>query len=140
MNATRKTFLLYGLAIAAAAFALQWAEHRLAMRAVSTELYVVLIALAFTALGLWAGSRLTARVARAPVAADGAAAARLGISARECEVLALLAEGRSNKEIARGLDVSPNTVKTHLAKLYAKLEVSRRTQATVKAKALGLLG
>ena len=63
----------------------------------------------------------------------------LGISDREFEVLELLAAGRSNKEIAAALNVSPNTVKTHVAKLYSKLEVTRRTEAILRARELGML-
>jgi len=61
------------------------------------------------------------------------------VSDREYDVLKLLAEGQSNQEIADLLFVSANTVKTHLAHLYEKLEVSRRTQAIQKAKALSLI-
>ena len=63
----------------------------------------------------------------------------LRISERELEVLRLLADGRSNKEIASNLDVSPNTVKTHVARLFEKLEVRRRTQAILRARELGML-
>ena len=54
-------------------------------------------------------------------------------------MLALLAEGASNKEIARRLEVSPNTVKTHLSRLYGKLEASRRTEAIAKARLLAII-
>lgn len=54
-------------------------------------------------------------------------------------MLELLAAGRSNKEIAAELSVSPNTVKTHVAKLFGKLEVSRRTEAILRARELGML-
>jgi ATP/maltotriose-dependent transcriptional regulator MalT len=54
-------------------------------------------------------------------------------------VLELLAAGDANKEIARKLDISPNTVKTHIASLFGKLEVQRRTQAIQKARALRIL-
>ncbi|MBX9643921.1 MAG: response regulator transcription factor [Novosphingobium sp.] len=67
------------------------------------------------------------------------ALAALGISPRECEVLELLAEGASNKVIARRLDISPNTVKTHAARLFEKLEAQSRTQAVRKARELDLL-
>ena len=61
------------------------------------------------------------------------------MQALQYDVLSLLAEGHSNKEMAERLFVSPNTIKTHLAHLYEKLQVSRRTQAIHKAKALRLI-
>ena len=63
----------------------------------------------------------------------------MGITEREYAVLELLATGQANKEIARELDVSPNTVKTHVSRLYEKLEVGRRTQAVQKARMLRLI-
>ena len=68
-----------------------------------------------------------------------AAIASLGITLREQEVLALLAAGKSNKEIAQKLGVSPNTVKTHVASLFEKLRVARRAQAILMARELGLV-
>lgn len=62
-----------------------------------------------------------------------------GISDREYDVLNLLAEGHSNKEIAKRLFVAANTVKTHLVHLYAKLDASRRIQAVQKARSLRLI-
>ena len=67
------------------------------------------------------------------------AQAALKISERELEVLRELAAGLSNKEIAQRLSVSPNTVKTHVARLYEKLGARRRTDAILKARELGLL-
>ena len=61
------------------------------------------------------------------------------LSEREREVLALVAAGLSNKQIARRLDISPNTVKTHTRNLFAKLNVARRTEAVARARALGLV-
>ncbi len=55
------------------------------------------------------------------------------------EVLALIADGLSNKEIAARLHVSPNTVKTHVARVLEKFEVNRRTAALARARELGLL-
>ena len=136
----KKTIVIYSLAIAAAALALQWLEYQYMVRVFSTEIYIVVIALIFTALGIWVGNRLTAKaVAPAAFTRNYQAIEYLGISDREYQVLELLAEGHSNKEIASTLFVSPNTVKTHLAHLYGKLEVSRRTQAIQKARTLGLI-
>ena len=61
------------------------------------------------------------------------------LSARELEVLRLLAAGRSNAAMAAELFVEPSTVKTHLVHLYRKLEVHSRTQAVARARALRLL-
>jgi LuxR family maltose regulon positive regulatory protein len=61
------------------------------------------------------------------------------LTARELEVLGLIAEGRSNREIAAELYVSVNTVKVHCSNIYGKLGVKSRTQATAKAETLGIL-
>ncbi len=58
---------------------------------------------------------------------------------KEREVLARLAEGRSNRAIAEALSVSPATVKTHLAHIYEKLGASNRRDALVRAIARGIL-
>lgn len=134
-----KSVAVYAAALAGGAFALQWLEYTYVTRAFATEFYVVLIALAFTGLGVWAGYRLTPKAAPAAFERNDAAAKSLGLTERECRVLELLAAGQANKEIARTLDVSPNTVKTHVANLFQKLEVERRTQAIQKARELRLL-
>ena len=61
------------------------------------------------------------------------------LSERELEVLQLIAEGMSNPEIAAKLYLSLNTVKAHTRSIYGKLDVKSRTQATARARALGLL-
>ena len=135
-----KTVILPAAVLGAAAVLLQWLDYRHALRSLSTEGYVVLLAIGFTVLGAWLGSRLTRR--RAPAAGfelNRPAMEALGLSEREHEVLGLLAEGLSNAEIAKRLFVSPNTVKTHLARVYDKLEVGRRTQAVKKARQLRLI-
>ncbi|MBN8814105.1 MAG: helix-turn-helix transcriptional regulator [Sphingomonas sp.] len=134
-----RTVLLYGLGLASAAVALEQLKFRYAASEISTDLYVGLIALGFTALGLWVGHRLTARKPAAPFARNEAAVASLGLTRRECQVLGLLASGRTNEELAKALGVSPNTIKSHLASLFAKLEVDRRVKAIEKARFLSLI-
>jgi LuxR family maltose regulon positive regulatory protein len=65
--------------------------------------------------------------------------ARLSLGPRECGILELIAEGNSNKEVARLLGIGPETVKTHLKNIFVKLNVDRRIQAVAQAEALGLL-
>jgi DNA-binding CsgD family transcriptional regulator len=134
-----RTVILYALGLAVAAVALEQLKFRYAADEISTDLYVGLLALGFTALGLWVGHRLTAKKPAAPFERNNAAIASLGLTPRECEILDLLASGRTNQELARALGVSPNTVKTHLANLFAKLEVDRRVKAIEKARFLALI-
>jgi LuxR family maltose regulon positive regulatory protein len=61
------------------------------------------------------------------------------LSARETDILELIAQGMSNKEIARNLDIGPETVKTHLKNVFTKLGVERRAQAVSRAQTLGLV-
>lgn len=132
------TLLLYGAALALGTAALQLLDWFHLVRTIPGEVYVALIALAFLLLGLWAGWRL-ARPRPVPPAGQAGIAAGLGISPRELEVLGHLAAGSTTKEIARALDLSPNTVKTHTARLFEKLAATNRTQASAKARHLGLL-
>lgn len=134
-----KRVAVYGVALAAGAVALQWLDYDRLARSRPGEIYIVLIAAAFLALGVYIGARLFA-VKPPPFDGNPKAVASLGISPRELVVLKDLAAGRSNKEIARLLEVSPNTVKTHLAHLYEKLGAERRTDAVNRARELRIIG
>lgn len=74
-----------------------------------------------------------------PFARDEARVAALGITPRELEILEALAAGLSNREIGERLYVSENTVKTHAARLYGKLDARRRTQAVRHAREARLI-
>lgn len=146
MRAQKRQFIYYGIAMAVLLFALRWLELRLLVFSHSFEIYAGMIAVIFTVLGIWLSMKLTTPktiiVEKEKPAAfifNTAACGNLGISKRELEVLQLMANGMSNNEIAEALFVSPNTVKTHGARLFEKLEVNRRTQAIEKAKRLGLI-
>ena len=134
-----KRVAYYGALLAAGTFALQWLDYQRLARVHSGEVYTFLVAAAFLVLGVVIGVRVL-RAPRAP-AFDGNpnAVASLGISVRELRVLQELAAGRSNKEIAALLEVSPNTVKTHVARLFEKLGAKRRTEAINKARELGIV-
>lgn len=134
-----RSLLIWALVLAVGAFALQWLQVQYLTRRFSLEIYVGVIGLAFAAGGVWAGWKLTARAAPGAFARNTAAQVSLGLTGQEMRVLERLAAGQSNKEIARTLGLSPNTVKTHVANLFAKLEVARRTQAIGKARDLQLI-
>ena len=135
-----KRAAIYGLLLAAGTLALQWLDYQRLARAHAGDIYVFLIAVAFLALGVFVGVRVIG--GRRPVTEfDGnpKAQASLGISPRELDVLKEIASGHSNKEIARRLNVSPNTVKTHAARLFEKLWATRRVDVLNKARDLGIL-
>ena len=150
--------LVGGLLIAT----LQYIEYRFVIIEHSVELYGALVAILFASFGIWLGLRITRRretipetvresvVAREvpvpaeapapkPFAPNTARQQTLGITARELEILTLVARGFSNREIATQLFVSENTVKTHCARAFDKLGAARRTQAVQRGKELGLL-
>ena len=134
-----RVVVLYALALGLLATLLSWLEYRYLARAFSFEIYLALIAVGSIAFGAWLARRLTPRHSSGPFERNEAAIRSLGLSPREIDVLDRLAAGESNKEIARRLGISPNTVKTHVARVYEKLAVERRIQAVEKARLLALI-
>ena len=131
--------LIYGAALAALAWLLEWMQYRHLVRAFPTEAYIVALAILFVALGIWVGIRIRPASGAREFERNTKAIASLGLTPRECEVLEALASGLSNKEIARRLGISPNTVKTHIANLVGKLGVSGRGKAVEAARGLALI-
>lgn len=128
----------------------KYLELKYLVRAYPIEIYGGALALVFTALGLWFGlrsapekERVVVREVRVrhdgPFEVNAAKLAELAITPREHEILGLIAEGLSNREIGERLFVSENTVKTHSSRVFQKLGVSRRTQAVQQGKELGLI-
>jgi len=134
-----KRIAIYGACLALGTLLLQGLDYLRLARAHTGDIYIVLIAVAFLGLGVFAGARLFGAPKPAPFDGNPKAVNTLGISPRELMVLNEIAAGRSNKEIARVLDVSPNTVKTHAARLFEKLGAVRRTDAIAKARELGIV-
>lgn len=130
---------LYGAPLAVLVLGLEWLDYRRVVKLHVGAVYEALAGTALLGLGVLVGARLFgARRAPTP-AGNPQAQAALGVSDREREVLAELARGATNKQIARRLGVSPNTVKTHVSRLYAKLDARRRTDAVRRARELDLL-
>ena len=145
---TFRSILLYAVSLALLTVALRLLEYRLLIVDHARELYIGVIALLFTGVGVWVGQNLRNRVRHTPLigaeslttfSASPEALRRTGVTARELEVLQLVALGLSTREIADKLFVSINTVKTHTASLFQKLDARRRTQVVQKAAAAGLL-
>ncbi len=132
--------LIYGTLLAAGAFGLQALQYQFLVRTHAAQAYVTLVALAFLIVGVWIGARVFRRQpAPAEFQPNERVRETLKISARELEVLTLLSQGQSNKQIAQRLEVSPNTVKTHVANLFEKLDARRRTEAILRARELGMI-
>jgi len=163
----KRHVLIFGLVGGLLIATLQYTEYRFVIIEHSVELYDALVAILFAAFGIWLGLRITRKretlqesiretvVVRevlvpaeapapfvpssVPFAPNSARQQTLGITARELEILTLIARGFSNREIATQLFVSENTVKTHCARAFDKLGAARRTQAVQRGKELGLL-
>ena len=148
--------LIYGLCGGLLIAALKLIEYRFLVVEHSVEIYGGLTALVFASLGIWLGLRLTRKQeiivereliverevripAGTPFALNEERLRELTITKRELEILSLIANGLSNREIAEQLFVSENTVKTHSSRLFDKLSAKRRTQAVQRAKELGLI-
>ena len=122
---------------------LKFIEYRYFVKELSIEIYIGIVATLFTALGIWVGLKLINRKKKIILTSEfeinKELINKLGISAREYEVLELMAKGLSNQEIADQLFISLPTVKTHSSNLFVKLDVQRRTQAIKKARELQLI-
>lgn len=142
--------LIYGVCGGALIVALRLIEYRFLVVEHSVEIYGGLIALLFAVLGGWLGIKLTKKKetivfkevlisADAPFTLNQQRLRQLSITPRELEILGLIANGLSNREIAEKLFVSESTVKTHSSRLFDKLSAKRRTQAVQIGKELGLI-
>ncbi|MCJ0743504.1 response regulator transcription factor [Pedobacter montanisoli] len=147
-----KTNIIYGISLAFLLIFLKWLELRFIIFNHSYEIYIGLIAIFFTAFGIWLALKLSKPKVETVIVEKEVYIGKpenfiqntfliseLELSKRELEVLELLAKGYSNQEIAAQLFVSLSTVKAHNQNLFEKLEVKRRIQAVEKAKRLKLI-
>jgi DNA-binding CsgD family transcriptional regulator len=154
--------VLYGVCGGVLIAVLKLTEYRFLVIEHSVEIYAGLVAALFAGLGIWLGLTITRKKPavviqekivtetivkeipapardKDPFVADAAGVSKLGITARELEILGLIASGLSNREIAGRLFVSENTVKTHSSRLFDKLGAKRRTQAVQMGKSARLI-
>ena len=141
--------LIFGFFSGVLITALMLAENRLLGVPHSSEIYGLLVAVVFVAVGILLGRTLVGRkatvapdvamTAKGPFRPDEERLAELKITPRELEILKLISEGLSTREIADKLCVSESTVKTHSNRLFDKLGAKRRTQAVQLGKAARLI-
>jgi ATP/maltotriose-dependent transcriptional regulator MalT len=155
-----RDILLYGVCGGVLIAVLKLTEYRFLVVEHSVEIYGALVAALFAGLGIWLGQTLTRKKsaviiqekiiretiikevpvpATGPFVVDERRVGQFGITARELEILGLIATGLSNREIAGRLFVSENTVKTHSGRLFDKLGARRRTQAVQIGKTARLI-
>jgi DNA-binding CsgD family transcriptional regulator len=146
----KRHILIYGVAGGLLIVALKMMEYRFLVVEHSIEIYGGLVAALFSAIGIWLGLKLTRPKetvvirevtvpASEPFTLNQQKLDELAITPRELEILELIANGMSNREIAEKLFVSENTVKTHSSRLFDKLGAKRRTQAAQMGKEFGLI-
>lgn len=148
----KRHILILGLVGGVLIAILRWSEYQFLVIEHSFEIYGALVAILFAGIGIWLGIKLTKPrekviLREVPLPADAPVPFvvnqprldALGITPRELEILSLIAEGLSNREIASRLFVSENTVKTHCSRAFDKLGARRRTQAVQLGKQLGIL-
>ncbi len=145
--------LLLGLIGGVLIAILRYTEYQFLVIQHSFEIYAALVAIIFAAFGIWLGIKLTkpretiilrevlvpAEPPTTPFTLNQPQLDALGITPRELEILTLIAQGLSNREIATRLFVSENTIKTHCSRAFDKLGARRRTQAVQLSKQLGLI-
>ena len=145
-----KHVLLYGVVGGVLIAVLKLTEYRYLVIQHSLEIYGGIVATIFAVVGIWLGRKLTRNTetvvvrevmvpAPSEFVRDLDKVAALGITPRELEILELIAQGLSNKEIADKVFVSENTVKTHSSRVFDKLGARRRTQAVQMGKDLRLI-
>lgn len=147
-----KHIILYGLILAILIFVLKWLQWKFLIVDNAIDIYIGLVAIFFTILGVWVATQLVKPKVHAVIvekevgltktekfAINKTELKKLNLSGREYEVLQLLAKGYSNTNIAENLFLSLSTIKTHVSNLYFKMEVKSRTQAIEKAKRLKII-
>lgn len=147
MKGLIKAVLIWGLIGGALIAVLRLIEYRWLVVEHSIEIYGGIIATFFAGIGIWLGRKLTRKpepvmrelVPISPFVRDERKLESLGITPRELEILELIAQGLSTREIAGRVSVSENTVKTHASRVFGKLGVRRRTQAVQVARGFRII-
>jgi len=143
-----RQIILWGAAGGILIALLKVIEYKHFVQEYPSELYGGLVALIFTAVGIYFGLKWTrtkevivvkeVRVG-GPFVLNETKLREIGLTQREHEVLGLIAQGLSNRDIGEKLFVSENTIKTHSSRVFEKMQVRRRVQAVQRGRELGLI-
>ncbi len=152
LNKEIKHIIFYGGAIAILIFGLKWLQWRLLIVDNAIDIYIGLIAILFTVLGIWVSSQIIKPKEQTifiekplliqqpkKFTLNETALNKLDLTNREYEILKLIVKGYSNAEIANNLFLSISTIKTHVSNLYVKMNVKHRFQAIAEAKNMGIV-
>lgn len=129
----------YAVILFLALAGLKFLEFQFFSQQMSLEIYVMIIATIFLLAGFFLSRYMPLKQNTNPATADINQDQLNRFSPREQQVLVLLSHGYTNKEIAKSLEISPNTVKTHTRRVFEKLGVNNRTQAVSEAKLLNII-
>ena len=135
----KRTIVLFASLIVALLVLFQLGKYSMVMNTGGAEWIMALVAVLFFAIGVIINRRTREKETLKSGTADSGQLEKLGISKREYEVLLLIADGCSNKEIADQLFVTESTIKTHVSNILVKLDAKRRTEALVRARELNLI-
>jgi DNA-binding CsgD family transcriptional regulator len=160
-NLLVKSVVVFGVAAGLLILTMDLVHYRFLVVERSVEIYGAIVAAAFATAGIWVGLKLTKTKVVAvevpvevpvevrvevpvpapagPFVLNTAKVGELGLTPRELEVLNLVAEGLSTRQMAERLFVSENTVKTHVTRVLDKLGADRRTQAVQLGRDLGII-
>ena len=135
----KRTILLFASLIVALLVLFQLGKYSMVINSGAAEWIMAVVAVLFFAIGVVINRRTRKKETLDSGTADAVQLQKLGISKREYEVLLLIADGCSNKEIADQLFVTESTIKTHVSNILVKLDAKRRTEALVRARELNLI-
>ncbi|MEM9299162.1 MAG: response regulator transcription factor [Bacteroidota bacterium] len=152
MNHEIRHILFYSFILAVLIFGLRWLQWNFIVLDNAIDIYIGLIAIIFTILGVWIASQSIRPKTQKIVVEkqifiprsktftlNERALKKLELTNREFEILQLIAKGHSNSKIADQLFLSLSTIKTHVSNLFTKMNVNSRYHAITKAKELEIV-
>ena len=135
----KKTVLVFAALILALIILFQISQYSIISGDTTIEIIISIVAVLFFIIGIYINKKTLQKADVAEAEIDHKKIEALEISNREYQVLQLISNGHSNKEIAEQLFLSESTIKTHVSNLLVKLDAKRRTQAVQLAKELNIL-